>query len=416
AQASLNGAGTITSLTGTGWQTADAKGIWRPNALGQHEVSFGFHHDLNNLDNPVYTVASNWAYANTGVLSQDSQGKTQTEGYWLQDAWDFHKDWKLTLGGRLENWHAFDGYNASTLPVVRNARGVITDRGGLRGVNQAERNDLHFSPKFKMTWKPMDRLQIGASVAQAYRFPTVTELFQTTTTVVGGITNISNGNPNLKPEEALSSELATEYFLDKGKLRLSLFQERINNAIYSQPGFTSTGAIITSPQNVRQTETYGIEFSGEHADVGINGLDISGNATWADSRITKNDIADAASARLGGTAANPNAGLPSVGQRQPRVPEWRASATVAYRATDKWTNSVSMRYSSKQFSQLNNTDTNGGTYVGNTAFFVVDLRSKYQITKQFAVAAGIDNVNNNEYWIFHPFPARTYFAELKFDY
>ncbi|MDD1611076.1 MAG: TonB-dependent receptor, partial [Methylococcaceae bacterium] len=111
-----------------------------------------------------------------------------------------------------------------------------------------------------------------------------------------------------------------------------------------------------------------------------------------------------------------NANQPSVGQRQPRVPEWRASATVAYRATDKWTNSVSMRYSSKQFSQLNNTDTNGGTYVGNTAFFVVDLRTKYQITKQVAVAAGIDNVNNNEYWIFHPFPARTYFAELKFNY
>jgi iron complex outermembrane receptor protein len=75
-----------------------------------------------------------------------------------------------------------------------------------------------------------------------------------------------------------------------------------------------------------------------------------------------------------------------------------------------------MRYSSKQYSALNNADTNGGTYTGNTAFFVVDLRTKYQITKQVAVAAGIDNVNNNEYWIFHPFPMRTYFAELKFNY
>ncbi len=415
AQAALNGAGTITSLTGTGWNTADAKGIWRPTAMGQHEVSFGFHHDLYNLSNPVY-AATNWTVGNAGTITQNSQGKTQTEGYWLQDAWDFHKDWNLTLGGRLENWHAFDGYNASTVAAVKNAKGVITDPGGLKSVNQADRNDLHFSPKFKLTWRPADRIQIGASVAQAYRFPTVTELFQTTTTTSGGITTISNGNPNLKPEEALSSELATEYFMDKGKLRLSLFQERVNNAIYSQPGFTSTGAIISSPQNVRQTETYGIEFSGEGSDVGIRGLDLSGNATWADSRITKNSIADAASTALGGTAANPNAGLPSVGQRQPRVPEWRASATVAYRATDKWTNSVSMRYSSKQFSQLNNSDTNGGTYQGNTAFFVVDLRTKYQFTKQVAVAAGIDNVNNNEYWIFHPFPARTYFAELKFNY
>ncbi|MFI3189751.1 MAG: TonB-dependent receptor, partial [Methylococcales bacterium] len=333
-----------------------------------------------------------------------SKGKTQTEAYWAQDSWDFYKNWNLTLGGRLESWHAYDGVNSATV------------NGRLQTVNQANNNATHFSPKFKLTWEPMERVKIGASVAQAYRFATATELFQTNQVIVGGQTTITNGNPNLKPEEALSSELATEYLLDKGKLRLSLFQERINNAIYSQPGITSTGTVISSPQNVRQIETYGIEFAGEKSDVGIQGLDLSGNATWADSRITKNSDADAAAARQPFNSANPYANFPTVGSRQPRVPEWRASATVAYRPTDKWTNSVSMRYSSKQFSALNNADTNGGTYTGNTAFFVVDLRTKYQITKQLAVAGGIDNVNNNEYWIFHPFPMRTYFAELKFNY
>jgi iron complex outermembrane receptor protein len=403
-QAGLNGAGTVTSLTGTGWHTADAKGIWRPTAMGQHEVSFGFHHDLYSLKNPVYTV-TNWQSNNgAGVPTGNSQGKTQTEAYWAQDSWDFYKNWNLTLGGRLESWHAYDGVNSATV------------NGRLQTVNQANNNATHFSPKFKLTWEPMERVKIGASVAQAYRFATATELFQTNQVIVGGQTTITNGNPNLKPEEALSSELATEYLLDKGKLRLSLFQERINNAIYSQPGITSTGTVISSPQNVRQIETYGIEFAGEKSDVGIQGLDLSGNATWADSRITKNSDADAAAALQPFNSANPYANLPTVGARQPRVPEWRASATVAYRPTDKWTNSVSMRYSSKQFSALNNADTNGGTYTGNTAFFVVDLRTKYQITKQLAVAGGIDNVNNNEYWIFHPFPMRTYFAELKFNY
>jgi iron complex outermembrane receptor protein len=403
-QSGLNGAGTVTSLTGTGWHTADAKGIWRPTAMGQHEVSFGFHHDLYSLKNPVYTV-TNWQSNNgAGVPTGNSQGKTQTEAYWAQDSWDFYKNWNLTLGGRLESWHAYDGVNSATV------------NGRLQTVNQANNNATHFSPKFKLTWEPMERVKIGASVAQAYRFATATELFQTNQVIVGGQTTITNGNPNLKPEEALSSELATEYLLDKGKLRLSLFQERINNAIYSQPGITSTGTVISSPQNVRQIETYGIEFAGEKSDVGIQGLDLSGNATWADSRITKNSDADAAAALQPFNSANPYANLPTVGARQPRVPEWRASATVAYRPTDKWTNSVSMRYSSKQFSALNNADTNGGTYTGNTAFFVVDLRTKYQITKQLAVAGGIDNVNNNEYWIFHPFPMRTYFAELKFNY
>jgi iron complex outermembrane recepter protein len=423
ALASTNGAGQVTSLTGTGWHTADAKGIWRPHFYGQHEVSFGFHHEFYNLNNPVYNVASNWAGANSSlILNSNSKGKTQTEGYWLQDAWDFHKDWNLTLGGRLESWHAFDGYNASNLGARNATANIPLTNSGLKQIYQADKSEFHFSPKFKLTWQPMEQLKIGASVARAFRFPTVTELFQTSTVTVGGVQNIINGNPNLKPEDALSSELATEYFLDKGqfwdkgKLRLSLFQERINNAIYSQNTILPTGAVTSTPSNVGQTQTYGIEFSGEANDVGIQGLDISGNATWTDSRITKNEAADLASLKAGPTASNPLAFAPSEGARQPRVPEWRASATIGYRPTDKWNNSVSMRYSSRQFSQLNNTDTNGGTYTGNTGFFVVDLHSKYQITKQLAIAGGIDNINNAKYWIFHPFPMRTYFAELKFNY
>ncbi len=37
-------------------------------------------------------------------------------------------------------------------------------------------------------------------------------------------------------------------------------------------------------------------------------------------------------------------------------------------------------------------------------------------TKQINASAGIDSVNNNEVWLFHPFPSRTYFAELKYNY
>ncbi|MGZ5050075.1 MAG: TonB-dependent receptor [Methylobacter sp.] len=404
AQAAANGAGRTTSLTGTGWHTADAKGIWRPQALGQHEVSFGFHHDLYNLDNPVYNVA-NWQTGDTGTIFSNSQGKTQTEGYWMQDSWDFDKRWNFTLGGRVENWHAYDGYNTATVGTA------------LQTVKQAERNELEFSPKAKLTWKPADRVQAGLAVGQAYRFPTVTELFQTTTTTVGGIQTLLNGNPNLKPEEALSSELSGEYFLDQGKLRLSLFQERVKDAIFTQQTFLANGSIASLPSNVGETQTYGVEFAGEASDVGIKGLDLSGNATWADSRITENGATDAAALRAGATAANPNANQPSSGMRQPRVPEWRASATVAYRPTDKLTTSVSGRYSGEQYGQLNNSDVNLATYGGGgTSYFVVDLKAKYQFTKQLSASAGIDNVNNYEYWLFHPFPSRTYFAELKYNY
>lgn len=385
-QADAGGAGRITSLNDTGWHTVDAKGIWRPDsAWGPHHVSFGYHHDLYELNNQQYNT-SNWLYGGKGSLFTNSQGKTETNAVWLQDAWTFDPAWTLTLGGRLESWNAFDGTN--------------TGSNG-RTINQSNRSDLRFSPKASLAWKPTDSWKFTGSVAQAYRFPTVTELFQGSNVGSGGTANIVNPNPTLKPEEALSSELSGQYFLSEGSLRLSLFHEKVYDAIYSQTTFSpATNSTLSFAQNIDQISTYGWEFSGEHSNVVIDGLDLSGNVTWANSRIDK------------------NAALPSsVGKYQPRVPEWRASATATYHVTKDFTSSISGRYSSQQYGQIDNSDVNPDTYTGTgSAFFVVDTRAKYQLTKQLTLSAGIDNITNEKYWLFHVFPQRTYIAELKFNY
>ena len=44
------------------------------------------------------------------------------------------------------------------------------------------------------------------------------------------------------------------------------------------------------------------------------------------------------------------------------------------------------------------------------------LRVRYQHRRRAgSVALGVDNVGNYQYWNFHPYPQRTYVAELKFD-
>lgn len=384
--ADAGGAGRINSLNDTGWHTVDAKGIWRPNtAWGPHHVSFGYHHDLYELNNQVYNT-SNWLSGVRGSLYTNSQGKTETNALWLQDAWTFDPAWTMTLGGRLENWNAFDGTN--------------TGSNG-RTINQTNRSDLRFSPKASLAWTPNDSWKFTSSLAQAYRFPTVTELFQGTNVTVGGVANIVNPNPNLRPEEALSSELAGQYFMQQGSLRLSLFHEKVYDAIYSQATFSPTTNSVTSyAQNIDQISTYGVEFSGNYNDAGIKGLDLSGNATWTHSRIDKNDA------------------LPSsVGKTQPRVPEWRVSATATYHVNNDLTTSLSGRYSSQQYGQIDNSDVNPDTYTGTgSPYFVIDTRAKYQLTKQLTLSAGIDNITNEKYWLFHIFPQRTYIAELKFNY
>jgi iron complex outermembrane receptor protein len=64
---------------------------------------------------------------------------------------------------------------------------------------------------------------------------------------------------------------------------------------------------------------------------------------------------------------------------------------------------------------LNNADPNGFAYQGFSSYLTADLRLRWKITQQWSAAVGIDNLNNQTYWNFHPYPQRTYNAELRFD-
>jgi len=410
--------GRTTVLTGSNWNTADAKGIWRPgNYYGNHEVSFGFHNDSYQLVNPVYNTA-NWQTGSNVNVYSDSEGKTRTQAYWAQDSWDFGKQWNLTTGGRLEDWNAFDGLNTVTTATGTNA----TTK--LQTINQKDQEAVNFSPKAKLTWTPRDTMRFGVSMGQAYRYATAGELFQTNTTTVGGVTSIVNGNPNLKAENAFSSEVSGEYFFPKAKVRLSFFQERVRNAIYSTVSLLPNNTVASYVNNIGETNTYGLELAGSANDVFIDKLNFNASGTWADSTITNNSASDAALAQQFATntaaqnasalAANAGNFNPSTGMMTPRIPTWRSTFTLSYTPIEKVTTSVSGRYSSAMFSQLNNSDTNGSTYVGNSAYFVVDTKVNYQMTKQWSMNAGINNINGQNYWIYHPFPQRTYVAQIKF--
>ena len=64
---------------------------------------------------------------------------------------------------------------------------------------------------------------------------------------------------------------------------------------------------------------------------------------------------------------------------------------------------------------LDNSDPNGEAYQGVSKFFSTDLRVRHRINRQWSAALGVDNLNNQQYWNFHPYPRRTWSAELAFD-
>jgi iron complex outermembrane recepter protein len=46
----------------------------------------------------------------------------------------------------------------------------------------------------------------------------------------------------------------------------------------------------------------------------------------------------------------------------------------------------------------------------------VDTKLHYNATKNFSFDAGIDNIFNEQYFLFHPFPGRTYVLAAKYQF
>jgi iron complex outermembrane receptor protein len=241
---------------------------------------------------------------------------------------------------------------------------------------------------------------LKASVGRAVRFPTVAELYGATSTTNALFIN----DPNLKPERSWTGELSAEKDVGAGLLRLTYFAEDTRDSLYSQSAFDPVAnRSISRVSNVDHIATQGLELAYSGTDVGMKGLDFLGGITYAHSVIKENS----------GFVTVPG---DTLGRRQPNIPRWRANALAAYRWTAEWSTSIGARYSSPQFRTLDNSDVNGFTYMGVSKFFVVDLRAQWKATKNMTAAFGIDNVNNYKYWNFHPYPQRSYVAELKTDF
>jgi iron complex outermembrane recepter protein len=402
---SLNGK--ITRNDGTNWQNADAKGIWRPFGVdGAHEVSFGVHGDRYRLENPVY-ASSVWYAApstGTGQLYSDGVGETRTGALWVQDAWKITPNLKLTLGGRLENWRALDGFNVNT--SANSSTGVITSTNSTL---QPQLGSTNFSPKASLSFDPSKDWNVTANFGEAYRYPTVTELYQNIA--------VSNGvvlaNPLLAPEQDFTGELNIERRWNDGRVRLTLFRERTNNAIISQTNLVTsvTGAQVptTSISNVEAIRMQGVELSGEKDNVMIRGLQVFGSVTYVDSRILSDP---------NWVGTYPLTGKPDtvVGKRVPFVPDWRAKFGVTYRPNDSWAFTVAARYSGKQYSTLDNTDIVSHVYGAFDNYIVADMTVHYNATRNFSFDFGIDNLFNEQYFLFHPFPGRTFVVAGKYTF
>ena len=372
--AKIGGPGSIVRMNGTGWRTLDLHAYSR--SIQGHDLHGGAHYDGFTLKSRRFAT-DDWIDGPAGALTQESTGDTRTLALWAEDHWTISPAFMLTMGARYEWWKAYDGRNFNAAPAL--------------DVDQPSRTAQGLSPKVSLRWEPAHRWSVNLSAARALRFPTVSELYQAIST---GPT-ISIPNPDLRPEKANSAELAVERTLRGGSIRISLFREGIKDALIAQSApLNNSTQLFNYVQNIGRVRTNGAELAIEKRNL-VPHFDLSASVTFADTKIVSDPTFPAAE-----------------GKMIPQVPRRKATIVATWRPTDRLSLTGAARYSSRMFGTVDNSDVVGHTFQGFEGYFVADARAVYRLTPKIDIAAGVENLTDERYFLFHPFPGRTFTAEL----
>ncbi|HSM30899.1 MAG TPA: TonB-dependent receptor, partial [Woeseiaceae bacterium] len=293
-------------------------------------------------------------------------------GWQATDRLDFQ------LGGRYEAWRARDGY--------------YHDFGRDNLQDHDDRSESRFSPKFSTGFRPADNWQLRYSLARAYRFPIVEELYQNERRTDG--TSIANAD--LEPEDGLHHNVTIERTIDGGYLRLNLFTETVSDAIFNQMTIVDNRAIRTFLP-VDEVETRGTELVLNRSGIAER-LDVRFNVAYVDSEIVKN-------------SANPDL----EGNTFPRMPRWRGHLLATWHMSDRWDIGGGVRYASNSYGDLDNTDTASEVFGAHDAYTQIGLKTNYRLENGVRLSLGLDNLTNAVTFVHHPWPGRTLYLEAAVD-
>jgi iron complex outermembrane receptor protein len=87
---------------------------------------------------------------------------------------------------------------------------------------------------------------------------------------------------------------------------------------------------------------------------------------------------------------------------------------ATYRPGDRLAFTLAARASAHAFGTIDNSDTVSQTFQGFGAYFVVDARVQYRVDDHWTASIGVDNLNNDKYFLYHPFPQRTFLMEIHY--
>lgn len=310
-------------------------------------------------------------------LTYNSGGKDTTYSVFVQDEILILKNLTAYVGFREDWWKTYDGY--------ANQFG-----SGAFANTYDSRSDSSFSPKASLVYRPFDATTLRTSVGQAFRAPTMYELYRTWVSSTG-VTY--NGNPDLTPEKVTSWDAGLTQGLWKGAtVSATYFENYLKDLIYRKTVSSTQSDYI----NAGRAESKGVMLEIEQR-FGKE-LRFFSNFTYTDTRIKEN-------------SAKPT----TVDKRLTYLPEQMFNAGADLEI-GPFSASVVGRYVSKRYTDDENGDTVSNVPGSYDSFTTADAKVAYKVCKYATVAFSVNNIADERHYESYQSAGRLWFGELEFKF
>jgi iron complex outermembrane receptor protein len=364
-----SGPGQTAERPNRSWR-ADAQWNWAISPRQDLTAGAEFRHDQASI---IEYNLSNWAIRDSHISqSTYGRGKSVNEAQYAQYRFAVTRRLRISAGGRVDYWKGYDGLSIASLtasPVI-----------------YPERSESSVSGKLAAAFDAGHDWTLRASVGNAFRNPTVYELYRSWRSATG---TIYLSNPALEPETMKSWEFGLRKRVAQWlEADAAYYENRIHNLIYRAPD------LVTDPNGATQRYFNASEGRTRGAELALrerlnSWLFLRETYTITDARILKNDYTPAVN-----------------GRRVPYVPRNIASASIVA-ARRGWSASVNGQYFGRIYSTDANTDIVKGVYGAYDPFFVMDATVSREFEKHLTLFVSVQNLLDRTYHEYYLSPGRT---------
>jgi outer membrane receptor protein involved in Fe transport len=303
--------------------------------------------------------------ANRVTSAVGAGGREHTSGLFGEDIIRLAPSWLLTLGLRFDRWHNYDALSA-TRP--------FSPPGTTAVRNFADRSESALSPKVSVLHRVNDNVTLSASAYQAFRAPTLNELYRTFR--LGNI--VTNANPGLVAERLTGGEAGASVsgLQRRIEVRGTFFWNEISRPV-ANVTLTNVipppapGTIVRQRQNLGSSRSRGFEL----------------NAT---ARIANSFSVSAGYEFIDASVLSFSANRALVGKLIPQVPQNELTVQATYSNPSILTLSTQGRFVGNQFD-----DDVNAFLLGR--YFTMDVLASRAIGHGVELFGAIENLLNQRY-------------------